>query len=274
MVNVPIDPRGFRLTVGLRALELDTWLDEGNDFESFREHKLRMLQEQRPDVALMTPDSIPAQLEISQSILDHISLSVPLDLDFPLLTAAREVREDLCVLERTETDWVLTAAVVASPSRWKLSEKIGTTMTRIHAPVPRYESELDHAVHVTFDKLTVDRPVYRFNWTLMDSAEKFQDVATINPEVTAANAGETVYFRVERQTLRRYPETDAILFTIGTYIHTLTEVFEADESAALLLYRAVATMAEDHAEYRSWQLVKPAVLEWLEKRYPHFRETA
>jgi hypothetical protein len=274
MVFVPIDPRGFRLSVGLRALDLDTWLDAGNDFESFQEHKLRMLENQRKSVALMIPESLPAQYEIAQSILDHIGSARSLDEDFPLLTSAFEVREDLCVLERNETDWVLTAAVVASPSRWKLSEKIGTTMTNIHAPVPRYESELDHAVHVTFDKLTVDRPVYRFNWTLMDTAEKFQEASVVNPEVTAENAGSTVFFRVERQTLRRYPETDAILFTIGTYIHTLSDIFGKDESAAELLHRAVKTMAEDHAEYRSWQLVKPAVLAWLEACYPHFRESA
>ncbi len=39
--------------------------------------------------------------------------------------------------------------------------------------------------------------------------------------VTADNAGETLFVRSERQTLRRLPRTGAILFTIGIYVEPL-----------------------------------------------------
>lgn len=39
--------------------------------------------------------------------------------------------------------------------------------------------------------------------------------------VTAQNAGDTLFVRAERQTLRRRPETKAILFTIGIYVEPL-----------------------------------------------------
>ena len=39
--------------------------------------------------------------------------------------------------------------------------------------------------------------------------------------VTPANAGETLFVRCERQTLRRLPMTGAIVFTIGVYLSPL-----------------------------------------------------
>jgi hypothetical protein len=36
--------------------------------------------------------------------------------------------------------------------------------------------------------------------------------------VTADNAGETLFVRSERQTLRKLPQTGAIVFTIGVYV--------------------------------------------------------
>ena len=39
--------------------------------------------------------------------------------------------------------------------------------------------------------------------------------------LTTDNAGQTLFVRSERQTLRRLPETGAILFTIGIYVEPL-----------------------------------------------------
>ena len=42
--------------------------------------------------------------------------------------------------------------------------------------------------------------------------------------VTADNAGSTLFVRSERQTLRRLPQTGAILFTIGIYVSPLRDI--------------------------------------------------
>ena len=67
----------------------------------------------------------------------------------------------------------------------------------------------------------------RCNWFIAATDEKRwvagppeQAFAHVTPE----NAGETLFVRSERQTLRRLPETGAILFTIGIYVSPLGDL--------------------------------------------------
>ena len=49
----------------------------------------------------------------------------------PLETAARLVPEDLCLMRRIESGYVLAAACVCFPSRWRLADKIGRSLAAI-----------------------------------------------------------------------------------------------------------------------------------------------
>ena len=53
------------------------------------------------------------------------------------------------------------------------------------------------------------------------------DPAARFAHVSAANAGETLFVRCERQTLRRLPETGAVLFTIGIAVAPLARLPDA-----------------------------------------------
>jgi hypothetical protein len=65
----------------------------------------------------------------------------------------------------------------------------------------------------------------RCNWFIAATGER-RWLAAGAPEeqfahVSSENAGDTLFVRSERQTLRRLPETGAILFTIGIYVEPL-----------------------------------------------------
>ena len=57
------------------------------------------------------------------------------------------------------------------PSRWTLSEKVGQNLSAIHGPVPGYAEALGGPVEALFNRLHPDRPVWRLNWTILDTNE-------------------------------------------------------------------------------------------------------
>ena len=140
--------------------------------------------------------------------------------------AARAVWEDLCVLQPGDDgNYVLTAAAVGFPTDWRLANKIGRGLTAIHAPIHGYAEQLAGGVDHLLATLAPGTIVGRANWFVVaDAAWRYlpaDDPTTRFAHVTAANAGETLVVRCERQTLRRLPESGAVLFTIGIAVSPL-----------------------------------------------------
>ena len=137
-----------------------------------------------------------------------------------LADAARAGWEDLCLLHAdAQGAYRLTAGAVGFPTDWRLGEKIGRSLPAIHGPIHGYTEQLSTGVD-HFCRMLAAGPIFgRANWFVVaDDGWRYRpmdDPAMRFAHVTATNAGETLFVRCERQTLRRLPETGAILFTIG-----------------------------------------------------------
>jgi hypothetical protein len=83
--------------------------------------------------------------------------------------------------------------------------------------------------------------------------------------IAAAEAGARLHLRVERQTLRRLPETGAVVFTIRTHVTRLDRAIRNRASAAELA-AAVRAMPEATAQYKQIAPIAPALLAWLDAR--------
>jgi hypothetical protein len=59
-----------------------------------------------------------------------------------------------------------------------------------------------------------------------------------------------MHVRVERETLRRLPRTQAVLFTIRTYITTVSAALAASSDDAGRLAEAIAAMPDDVRVYK------------------------
>ena len=131
------------------------------------------------------------------------------------------MQEDLCLLEPGPAGPVLSAAVLCFPTRWRLAEKLGRPIGAIHGPVPFFAERLAGPVERFMALLKPGRLVERFNWSILDDPALFQPCGhgrtAQDPAFTAGNAGERLWFRVERQTLSRVPGASAILFTIKVH---------------------------------------------------------
>lgn len=273
------------MTLGLRSLDLANWFEVDEERLSELAEKRLLLETRLQDVAALLPAGASAAHETAElavsNLRDHwpqFDCSKPGEVHDreagetvrladanPLIPLARLLQEDFAVMSPIDGEWRLTAAVLCSPSRWRLAEKLGKGLDGIHQPVPGYQEQIGSPVAAMFDKLLVERPMWRANWTLNDDPRPFQPEPAaprwLDPQRSVADQ---VYFRVERQTIRKLPQTGAIAFTIRTYIRSLREVVASEPAARGQLAAAIRATEPAHAEYRGWQRLGPQVLDWLE----------
>ncbi len=195
--------------MGLKAIAGD-----GFDRDPARLSEKRATLDVHPEALAMLPGSEAACAEVAALI------GVA---DFP--SAARMVADDLCVLLPEGGTYVLKAGALAFPTDWRLRDKIGKPLIEIHAPIHGYAETLAAGVEHFFQTLAAGQVFQRANWFVVDEdalrhLPEGEDAARF-AHVTAANAGETLFVRCERQTLRRLPLTGAVLFTIGIHVEPL-----------------------------------------------------
>jgi hypothetical protein len=255
---VPLDARGWRLTMGLRPLELAAWLEIDDHYGEELALKARLLDESYDVVVATEPEGDEASLELLGEIRENLRAHHPgtarfvdereSEQEHAIVEASRLVQEDLCVLVRDDA-WRLRAACVCFPSRWELATKIGTTLDEIHGPVPGYGDELSRPTNAFFDRIRPDRAFWRLNWTLLDSPALHQPAAARR---SPSGNLDDWYFRVERQTLRALPRTNAVVFTIRTYVTAATALRERDDTFVSTLLHALDTAPASVQSYKGW----------------------
>ena len=250
--------------MGTRALDEARWLlvDERRDAELAA--KRRLIDERADVVVASVPGSEGADAEVADLIGAAIGGARPA-VRPPLVAAALAVQEDLCVLQRVAGGrWRLTSGVVCFPSMWRLPDKIGLPLAAVHGPVPAYADELAERVDRFIDRLRPDRPVWRRNWLVHASDELHLPEPPPPPAVPPA-VPDGLWLRSERQTLRRLPRTDAVLFTIRTQQVPLRVVADRPDVAAGMA-AAIAAWSDDLVAYRGASSWREPVLRWLTSR--------
>jgi dimethylamine monooxygenase subunit A len=186
----------------------------------------------------------------------------------PLDLAAKLVQEDLIVMlppNKKQKGWWLAAGSLAFPSRWNLKDKFRKTMDDIHAPVPFYKDQLEAPTNNFFDQMPCDDIFARRNWTLHDKPSLRQDNTkpiVAKTSINSKNAGESLWLRVERQTLRKLKGTGAILFTIRIHIHPLKEIVKL-EGVAKRLNESISILPPETQAYKQTKAFASSVREYL-----------
>jgi hypothetical protein len=252
---VPLDPKGWRLVMGLRPLDDSKWLEFDGRFEHEMALKTGLLASNYDDVVATNSEGTEASVELLEELKDHLRRYYPqrstitIESEHAIVQASRLVQEDLCVLVKDDA-WRLRAACVCFPSRWDLRQKIGTTLDDIHSPVPLYDRELAGPTNAFFDRLNQQKPFWRLNWTLLNSPTLHQRTN----ERRAVNGDPADwFFRVERQTLRQLPLTKAVVFTIRTYVTSLAAMRESDAQFLPALVQSLESAPVSVQDYKGWR---------------------
>ena len=275
---LPLSGKPFTISMGLRSLDLANWLEVDAEFDSEIALKQRLYQTHPNQVFAAKPEGLAGATETYELIVDHIqnqpdypASKAYLDLfdgsrlDHPLVKASMLVQEDLCVMSRIAGAWILTAASVCFPSRWDLTEKIGKSLQEIHDPVPHYKERIGAATDTMFDKFDVQRPVWRLNWTILDSPELFQPSSgepKTSPEMSVEQLADLLQLRVERQTLRVLPKSKDVLFTIRTHQDSLANISAKHPEFRANLADTLVAASEQTKTYKGWDSFWDRLLDW------------
>ncbi|QOV92289.1 heme-dependent oxidative N-demethylase family protein [Humisphaera borealis] len=289
---LPFRSGTFRQTLGMKGLRDSEWIELDRAAPSELALKRSLLADHRSAVFVATERAWASSHEAVELLCQHLIRYLPkwyatengqivnritgerwplpdatlMSGMHPLELAARLVQEDWCVLDETPQGLKLSAGCVCFPSRWCVSEKIGMSVSAIHGPVPLYDAHIGLQTDQFLDRLTVDRPVWRVNWSLHDGPNLFRpDAPPMWPEgeLPVSEVPTKVWLRVERQTLRRLPASGAVLFGIRTHIRPLSDLADRPEVVAALA-AAVAEWPPEVVAYKGCMRSLPSILRWLE----------
>jgi len=251
----------FRHRLGVKPLDLANWLPRDAESEPTIAMKRELLATRRDDVVALHPGGEAAAEEAARLVAEYRGVKLESRGIDALVEASLLVADDLTVLAPVGDKLLFVAGVVCSPSRWKLASKMGMDMLSTHQPVSRYAEHIGAAVDTTLRRLTADKAIWRSNWTLEDHCALFQPESPAQPLVDDPSL---LWIRMERETLRRLPETGGILFTIRGFQQPLPDYVSRGAQHAQTLRSLIARLPDDLARYKSVYAYRDSVLEWLE----------
>jgi hypothetical protein len=257
-------PEAHRFRIGLTPIPMSAWFE--GPLEADGDPAARKAATFADHPALCwgeTPGSREGQAEALDLITAHLGRAPGADngLAPPLRRAAMLVDDDLCLMQKGEAGWTLTAASLCAPSFFSALEVVGKPLSALHAPVTGFAERLSGRVVRIFDALAADVIVERRNWSLVASGDLFTpDAAQIRarqPLIAPEDAGRALYLRMERQTLRRLPRTGGLLFTIRIWRHPLDDL--KAHPARLTAFAAAwdRVMSEAGADFRAYKALAP-----------------
>ncbi|MGE5500567.1 MAG: heme-dependent oxidative N-demethylase family protein [Ignavibacteriales bacterium] len=238
--------------IGLSPIEEADWLEGGEPDPAARKDAL--YESARDLVWAETPGSRPGQAEVLTLVEAATGLTG--DPAFPpLYAASRLVADDLCLMEKRDGGWALTALSLSAATFFRADEVIGRDLSALHGPAPGFEDRLLTRVARIFEGLRPGLILQRRNWTVVNTdALHTPDPAPIRARIgEVASPGDELFVRVERQTLRRLPRTGGALFTIRVWRHPLAALRDDPERLAAFA-RAWRTAAPDFRAYKKLDL--------------------
>ena len=188
----------------------------------------------------------------------------------PLDWLGRQVQEDLLLLDGNRPGVPLVAGQLCFANAWCLDDKLEQSFPAIHQDVPLFQEQIGRASQRLMERIKSGRPLWRANWSI--KATKLLNLpphinaalAPLARAVTAENAGERCFFRVERQTLARLPETSGVLFTVRTYQIPIAELVQLPDQACRLL-GTLRTASRETLEYKGIAPFATPLMRYLER---------
>ena len=219
---------------GTRPVSPDEWIICDDAFSQQMALRDQLIETKKDKVLAISDEAQEAAVELLEMTLDFCisklgykrnfnkiirpdKVSVEIDLNKPMTALGRLVQNDFCILQKKDDEHVLTAAALCFPASWSLEEKFLKPLIDIHVPVKAYDDNIAKRVQRLFDGLQINRPVWRFNALYYEDPNLFQPRSVNQPRRQPA-PNKVKYFRSERQTIIKLPQSGAIIFGIHTFV--------------------------------------------------------
>ena len=208
--------------------------------------------------------------EITKEVLD---MTLPLK-DHPLIYVSKLAKEDFYVVLKNPKDglhYLVAAAVPFPGGTFSIDKKIGNHIDTIHAEVPYYKEKLKRSMERWLHRMKPNEPVERASWYITwDVNLKVNSVYQIpefRPNLEAdMKSTDPKHFnvRIERQTLRRLPKSQAIIFTNHPVFYSLEEM-QDEPMIPSLLKKILYEGPEDILKYKNMPLIRDHLVGYLDE---------
>jgi hypothetical protein len=224
--------------LGLQPLALDLWLTSPPS-QTELANKQKYLAERYADVV-----QVAAPSDALDRVLSDLPVPCPVAAQFPdrIADVALSVADDLCVIDVGDAQR-LVAACVCAPSYWRLLDKIGLPLGKIHDPVPQLNAKIGDNIARFVANAPMGQPFARSNWFLHNDNTLFHD----NNQETLVKPVADWFVRSEQQTLCRL-SGQYLLFTIRIVCEPLRHIEYFPQAQGDLL-KSLAGLDEDEIEH-------------------------
>lgn len=288
----------YSITMAIRSMDFDSWIELDNEWLKFHQHKVQRTQKKKAELCATAPEARAAAFELLDELRRYLPCRYPtlfrqtkLGLDNlvtgeswsfsngtdedPMYIASMLLQDDVAIMmEQEDGQYVLKAGAIMLAGFWRLKDKYNLPLSAIHTSgdVPKYKEKLQTGMEKFFVRQTCDKPVVRNNyfiqtdgnlpWSESIGDEDNQVVGWYTAE--PATDINQLYFRSERQSLRRLPISGATVFTIRTYFLPITELAQEPHVPRRLL-DGIRSWSPDVQEYRGYTKFRDVVEPYLEK---------
>ncbi|KAI9448577.1 hypothetical protein H4582DRAFT_99939 [Lactarius indigo] len=198
----PYKPRRYHVTMGIRPMEWESWIELDRDFPAYYHLRAARLASPRGPKLIHTlpdrPDLVrgggPAARELVHELAEFLVARYPgvyratrrgrdgeilavevlpvgvthdLEMEDPMVVAAMLTQDDLAIMiEGADGQYYLQAGAVLLAGWWRLEDKIGLPLDAIHTTgnIPHYKEKLQPSLTRFFQRMSPGAPVARNNW--------------------------------------------------------------------------------------------------------------
>ena len=253
--------------VGLKPINHDDWLTP-DDGEYFLPQKNILLDTKPVYFALDNSDN--EQKETAEIIAQILNIDLK-NHEPPLKEISRYISDDLIIMARRDNEWKVIALTLCSPTFFSAEYAIGKSLFSLHQPVPDGDYKLTPRITRVFDNLKEGAILERFNWTIQWSDERYtpdgEILRKMANDAELNQAENMLHERVERQTIRILPKTNAILFTIRVRTTKIADILQ-NNLAKQKLCDAWQNAAPNLRDYKKWSHINRH-LEYLLQKNNH-----
>jgi hypothetical protein len=192
----------------------------------------------------------------------------------PIDWIGRQVQEDLVLLSG-DASATFVGGQLCFANGWAISDKLGKPFLEVHQRTPRTTMpSVESGAHF-LETLKQGRSFWRMSWNFkisdqMDMTTKHKpaykaEFARRAPQLTAAEVGDAVFIRIERQTFSRLPRSQGLLFGIHTYNSSVADE-ATDPSRARSILAVLRGAPPDVKDYKAITPIETALVSFLEAR--------
>ncbi|KAJ7445755.1 hypothetical protein B0H11DRAFT_1930440 [Mycena galericulata] len=278
----------YHQTMSLKSMNPDLWIELESTYRIRIHERMSLYSKHGKKIVDCLPGAEGACLELMEMVIQFVCARYPCQFEVdrsgvfqnkilgissdtktmqPLLFLLQHIPEDFLITLQDEKTglYAFRAGVSCSSMGWNVSTKIGLHLHEIHEPVPDYKEKMQFSMDRYFSKMPTDKPIQRGSWGIEIGQPLF--LQEDDPEFRRAVPNlevSNIHLRVDWQTLRRLPQSRAIVFNFKALFTPIQE-FRDEPYIPKLLLKILRDGKPSFMTYKAFSHVEHKVLPALEE---------